>query len=73
LGEQKVAAAQFLPVVVVLGPYGGLVADRINKRRLLLATQTALGLLALVLGLLTVTHVVQLWMVFAVAVWLWAW
>jgi len=51
-----------------LGPYGGLVADRVNKRRLLLATQSTLGLLALTLGLLTVTHLVRLWMVFAVAV-----
>jgi MFS family permease len=41
-----VAAAQFLPVLL-LGPYGGLVADRVNKRRLLLATQATLGLLAL--------------------------
>jgi len=62
-----VAAAQFLPVLL-LGPYGGLVADRAGKRRLLLATQTALGLLALTLGLLTVTHVVRLWMVFVLAV-----
>lgn len=62
-----VAAAQFLPVLL-LGPYGGLVADRINKRRLLLGTQTALGLLALTLGLLTVSHLVRLWMVFVLAV-----
>ena len=61
-----VAAAQFLPVLL-LGPYGGLVADRAGKRRLLLGTQSALGVLALVLGLLTVTHVVQLWMVFVLA------
>jgi MFS family permease len=61
-----VAAAQFLPVLL-LGAYGGLVADRMDKRRLLLATQTALCLLALVLGLLTVTHVVRLWMVFVIA------
>lgn len=62
-----VAAAQFLPVLL-LGAYGGLVADRVGKRRLLLATQAALGLLALTLGLLTVTRVVALWMVFALAV-----
>jgi MFS family permease len=62
-----VAAAQFLPVLL-FGPYGGLVADRADKRRLLLATQSALGLLALTLGLLTVTHVVRLWMVFVLAV-----
>lgn len=63
-----VVAAQFLPVLLV-GPYGGLVADRADKRRLLMVTQTALGALAAVLGVLTVTHVVTLWMVvlFAVA------
>lgn len=61
-----VAAAQFLPVLL-LGPYGGLVADRADKRRLLMITQTALGLLALGLGLLTVTHAVRLWMVFVLA------
>ena len=61
-----VAAAQFLPVLL-LGPYGGLLADRVDKRRLLLGTQTALGLLALTLGLLTVSHLVRLWMVFALA------
>lgn len=62
-----VAAAQFLPVLL-LGPYGGLLADRADKRRLLLGTQSALGLLAFVLGILTETHVVRLWMVFVVAV-----
>lgn len=61
-----VAAAQFLPVLL-LGPYGGLVADRADKRRLLLVTQSALGVLALLLGLLTVTHLVRLWMVFVLA------
>jgi MFS family permease len=60
-----VAAAQFLPVL--LGPCGGLVADRADKRRLLLVTQSALGVLALLLGLLTVTHLVRLWMVFVLA------
>jgi MFS family permease len=61
-----VSAAQFLPVLL-LGPYGGLVADRADKRRLLLCTQTLLGLLALLLGMLIVTHVVRLWMVFVIA------
>ena len=60
------AAAQLLPVLL-LGPYGGLVGDRVGKRRLL-GTQSVLGVLALVLGLLTVTHVVRLWMVFVLAV-----
>ncbi|MFJ3338451.1 MFS transporter [Streptomyces sp. NPDC086766] len=62
-----VVAAQFLPVLL-LGPYGGLLADRADKRRLLMATQAALAVLALLLGLLTVTHVVRLWMVVLLAV-----
>ncbi|MFI0939695.1 MFS transporter [Streptomyces sp. NPDC021020] len=62
-----VVAAQFLPVLLG-GPYGGLLADRADKRRLLLGTQTALALLAGTLGLLTVTHAVRLWMVVLLAV-----
>jgi MFS family permease len=61
-----VAAAQFLPVLA-LAPYGGVLVDRADKRRLLIGTQTALGLLALTLGLLTVTGVVQLWMIVVLA------
>ncbi|MFJ8160067.1 MFS transporter [Streptomyces sp. NPDC096136] len=62
-----VVAAQFLPVLLG-GPYGGLLADRADKHRLLTATQSTLGALALVLGLLTVTHAVRLWMVVVLAV-----
>ncbi|MCX4681880.1 MFS transporter [Streptomyces sp. NBC_01433] len=61
-----VVAAQFLPVLLG-APYGGLIADRADKRRLLMATQTSLGVLALVLGLLTVTGTVRLWMVVVLA------
>jgi MFS family permease len=58
-----VAAFQFLPMLV-LGPMGGVVADRVDKRRFLFATQ-ALGVLAAALGLIVLARVVQLWMVFA--------
>jgi MFS family permease len=61
-----VTALQFLPTLV-LGPWGGLVADRVDKRKLLIGTQTAAALFALILGLLTATHVVKLWMVYALA------
>ncbi len=60
------AAAQFLPILL-LAPYGGLLADRMDKRRLLIATQVALGSIALTLGLLVVTGIVQLWMVLVLA------
>ena len=62
-----VVAAQFLPILL-LGPYGGLIADRMDKRRVLMATQVILGLTALTLGLLVITGAVQLWMVVLVAV-----
>jgi MFS family permease len=61
-----VAAAQFLPLLL-LAPYGGLLADRMDKRRLLIATQSALGLMALLLGVLVVSGAVELWMVVALA------
>jgi MFS family permease len=61
-----VAAVQFLPVLA-LAPYGGLLVDRADKRRLLIGTQTALGALALTLGVLTVSGVVQLWMIVVLA------
>jgi MFS family permease len=55
-----VVALQTLPVLL-LAPYGGVIADRVDKRRLMVALQTAMGAQALVLGLLTVTGVVTLW------------
>src|SRR5207237_8433774 len=57
---------QFAPVLF-LGMYGGVVADRYNKRRVLVMTQIAAGLLALVLGLLDLSGAVQLWHVYALA------
>jgi MFS family permease len=42
-------ALQFTPVLLV-GAWGGLVADRVDKRRLLVGTQAAAGVLALLLG-----------------------
>ena len=61
-----VLGAQFLPVLL-LGPYAGLIVDRVPTRALLAVTQSVLALLALALGLLTLSGTVRLWMVFAVA------
>ncbi len=55
-----IVALQTLPVLI-LGPYGGVIADRVNKRRAMIALQAMMGLQALTLGLLTVTHSVHLW------------
>jgi MFS family permease len=61
-----VVALQMLPVLF-LAPYAGVIADRVDKRRLIIAVQAVMGVLALALGLLTVTGVVQLWQVFVLA------
>jgi MFS family permease len=55
-----IIALQTLPVLL-LGPYGGVIADRVDKRRLMVILQIAMGVQALVLGLLTVAGTVQLW------------
>jgi MFS family permease len=52
-----VVALQTLPVLL-LAPYGGVVADRVDKRRLMIVLQIAMGLQALILGLLTVSRAV---------------
>jgi MFS family permease len=61
-----VVALQALPTLVI-GPYCGVLADRFDKRALLIALHAFMGVLALILGLLTVTDVVQLWEVFVLA------
>jgi MFS family permease len=61
-----IVALQTLPVLL-LGPYGGVVADRIDKRRLMVILQIAMGVQALILGVLTVTGSVRLWEIGALA------
>jgi MFS family permease len=58
-------AVQVLPVLV-LGMFGGILADVLPKRRTVIATQTVAGLLALLLGLLVYLGAVQVWHVFVV-------
>jgi MFS family permease len=57
---------QFLPILL-LGPWGGVIADRFDKRKILIATQAADAVLALTLGVLTLFGVVELWMVYGLA------
>jgi MFS family permease len=59
-------ALQYVPILF-FGTYGGLVADRHEKRRILYCTQSAAGLLALTLGLLMTTHHVTVDTVFVLA------
>ncbi|MDQ6842134.1 MAG: MFS transporter [Actinomycetota bacterium] len=51
---------QTLPVLL-LAPYGGVIADRVDKRLMMIALQSAMGVQALILGLLTVTGSVRVW------------
>jgi len=57
---------QFAPVLL-FGMYGGVIADRYPKRRVLVITQVAMGLLALALGLLDLSGAVVLWHVYVLA------
>lgn len=61
-----VTAIQFLPAML-LSLYGGLLADRFSKRKLLLLTNLGAGLSSVVLGVLVVTNSVELWHVYALA------
>ncbi|QIP85916.1 MFS transporter [Streptomyces sp. Tu 2975] len=59
-------ALQFLPMLL-FGLYGGVLADRLPKRQLLLATQAAMGLTGLALAVLTLSGHVQVWHVYLTA------
>jgi MFS family permease len=61
-----VMALQFGPQLLML-PFTGFAADHFDQRKLLLATQATMGALALGLGVLTVTGIVQLWHVYVFA------
>ncbi|MEB0001258.1 MFS transporter, partial [Cryobacterium sp. RTS3] len=56
-------ALQFGPQLLLL-PLTGFVADHFDRRRLLIATQAMMGVLALALGLLTLFGLIQLWHVY---------
>ncbi|MGV8965594.1 MAG: MFS transporter [Cellulomonas sp.] len=61
-----VTALQFLPVLA-LSAWAGLLADRVNRRKLIIVTQSLLALLALGLGALTLSGHVELWHVYVFA------
>ena len=61
-----VTAARFLPILL-FGPAGGLFADRRNKRRILYVTQALSGVLAGIFAILTGTHVIDMWLVYVLA------
>lgn len=61
-----VTGLQFVPVLF-LSAWAGVLADRLNRRKLLMITQGAMGLLAAILGFLVLTDLVQLWHVYVLA------
>ncbi|WP_279103138.1 MFS transporter [Gordonia bronchialis] len=62
-----VVALQALPVLL-LGPYAGVVADRVDRRKLMIALQSVMGVLAAVLAVLALGGWVQVWQVAVLAV-----
>jgi len=61
-----VAAAQFLPVMV-LGLFAGVAADALPKRQVLIWTQVTMMLLAAILAVLVISGVVEVWMILVLA------
>ena len=61
-----VTGLQFAPQLLLL-PWSGLAADRFNQRKLLMLTQGSMGVLAVALGILTISGRVQLWHVYVFA------
>lgn len=59
-------ALQFGPLLA-FGLYGGVIADRFDRRRLLILTQGALALLSLAIGVLVARQLIQLWMIWGAA------
>ena len=53
--------------VFVLAPLGGVIADRLNRHRILVFTQTTMMVLALTLAILTLTGTVKVWQIFVLA------
>jgi len=61
-----VAALESFPMLVV-GPWAGLLADRVDKRKALMVTQAAMAVLAAIMATLTLSGSIQLWMVYVLA------
>jgi len=57
---------QFLPLLL-FSLWGGVIADRYSKRRILMVTQSTMGALALILGILALTGSVRIWHVYLLA------
>jgi MFS family permease len=63
-----VAALEFAPATL-LAPFGGVFADRVDKRHVLIGAQVASAIQAFLLFVLAVTGVVEIWMVMVLGLW----
>ncbi|MEX2080479.1 MAG: MFS transporter [Dehalococcoidia bacterium] len=61
------AAAMAFPMLIA-SPFGGLVADRVNKRTLLITTQSAAAFASLIIAVLIITDLIQFWHLIAISV-----
>jgi MFS family permease len=59
-------ALQFVPILL-FGLWGGVLVDRVDRRRLIMWTQTCSAMLAAILAVVVLVEAVELWMVFALA------
>ena len=66
-GAVGITMALQLGPQLFLAPVAGLLADRFNRKRLLVLTQSAMALLSAGLGILVVSGAAQLWQVYAFA------
>ncbi|OZC32136.1 MFS transporter [Gordonia polyisoprenivorans] len=62
-----IVALQAVPILI-LGPYAGVIADRVDRRKLMIILQSVMGLLAAALAILTFGGWVQVWQVGVLAV-----
>lgn len=62
-----IVAAQFLPILL-FGTWGGVIADRFNKRHTLYFTQSVFGMLALLLGVLVLVHLTPIWVLYVLSI-----
>ena len=60
-------ACRFAPVLL-FGFWGGIVADRFERRKVMIVTQSLMAVLAVILWVIVATGVVQAWMIFALAI-----
>jgi MFS family permease len=60
-----VIALQFIPTLL-FGVWGGVIADRFDKRSVLLCTQVAMATVAVLLAVVDLSNVVQLWMLYVI-------